>query len=215
MKLSTLDIILGFIILVLLIVIAVLVFKKEKFVGGYNSASSFFGGPSASASGSGPGVLASYNSGSGPGVLASYNSGSGPGVLASYNSGSGTGVLATYKSLFGGPISGSGSGSGPGVLASYNDTPRLVVSATIDSNAFSDKTNMTTFINYVGKIAPHVSVVFKTVMNGDVPPSYSGSLQLNIPSPGSIISRGAFIGKNSFFWDDATNQFDRMILEKY
>ena len=203
MKLSTLDIILGFIILVLLIVIAVLVFKKEKFVGGYNSASSFFGGPSASASGSGPGVLASYNSGSGPGVLASYNSGSG------------TGVLATYKSLFGGPISGSGSGSGPGVLASYNDTPRLVVSATIDSNAFSDKTNMTTFINYVGKIAPHVSVVFKTVMNGDVPPSYSGSLQLNIPSPGSIISRGAFIGKNSFFWDDATNQFDRMILEKY
>jgi len=191
MKLSTLDIILGFIILVLLIVIAVLVFKKEKFVGGYNSASSFFGGPSASASGSGPGVLASYNSGSG------------------------TGVLATYKSLFGGPISGSGSGSGPGVLASYNDTPRLVVSATIDSNAFSDKTNMTTFINYVGKIAPHVSVVFKTVMNGDVPPSYSGSLQLNIPSPGSIISRGAFIGKNSFFWDDATNQFDRMILEKY
>jgi hypothetical protein len=34
MKLSTLDIILGLIILVLLIVIAVLVFKKEKYVGG-------------------------------------------------------------------------------------------------------------------------------------------------------------------------------------
>jgi len=138
MKLSTLDIILGFIILVLLIIIAVLVFMKEKYVGGYNSAS--------------------------------------------------------------GPVSGSG---------------QLVVSATIDSNAvFSDKTNMMTFINYVHKIAPHVSIAFETIMDGTVPPGYSGNLQLKITSaPGNVVSRGVYIGKNSFFWDDAMNQFDNIIRQ--
>jgi hypothetical protein len=88
---------------------------------------------------------------------------------------------------------------------------QLMVSTTSDSNyLLSNQTNVMTFINYVHKIAPGLSISFPPNADNSITGGYTGKLELVIPG---VPVKSVLIGKNSFFWADATDQVDRMISQ--